>query len=157
MSDSNPFMMRAIELARAGMKRGDGGPFGAVVVRGGEILGEGWNRVLWTKDPTAPGEICAIRDACRRLDSFSLEGCEIHSTGQPCPMCFGAIQWARIGVVYYGFGVEDAALIGFDDSEFFSELVLPPALRRIPSYELCRREALDLIQEYAALPDIRRY
>ena len=109
MENPDPFMKRAIELARWGIARGDGGPFGAVVVRQGEIIGEGWNRVVGTNDPTAHGEITAIRDACARLGTFDLEGCEIHTTGQPCPMCLGAIHWARIGRIYYGFRIEDAA------------------------------------------------
>ncbi len=150
-------MMRAIELARQGMRCGDGGPFGAVVVRDGEIIGEGWNRVLATNDPTAHGEITAIRAACARLGSFSLEGCEIHTTGEPCPMCLGAIHWARLGAIYHGFRVEDAAEVGFDDREFFRQMVLPPEQRMIPSRESCRAEAMELIREYAQLPGRRIY
>ena len=155
--ESNQAMRRAIELARAGMKRGDGGPFGAVVVRNGQVIGEGWNRVIATNDPTAHGEIMAIRDACARLGSFSLEGCEIHTTGQPCPMCLGAILWARIGRIHYGFRIEDAAEIGFDDREFFLQMSLPNSQRRIPSEECCREEAMELIREYTVLPEKRRY
>jgi guanine deaminase len=151
------FMRRAITLAREGMNQGAGGPFGAVVVREGVIVGEGWNRVVGTNDPTAHGEISAIRDACARLGTFSLEGCEIHTTGQPCPMCLGAIHWARISRIYYGFRIEDAAEIGFDDTEFFRQLALPPEERLIPSQELCREEALELAQEYTRLPDKRHY
>lgn len=157
MSDREGFMRRAIELARNGMLQGAGGPFGAVVVRDGKIVGEGWNRVLATNDPTAHGEISAIRDACARLATYSLEGCEIHTTGQPCPMCLGAIQWARIGRIYYGFRIEDAAAIGFDDTEFFRQMRLPAHERLIPSVESCRDEALALAREYAALPDRRCY
>jgi tRNA(Arg) A34 adenosine deaminase TadA len=157
MADPVSFMKHAIELARQGMRRGDGGPFGAVVVRDGEIIGEGWNRVLATNDPTAHAEITAIRAACDRIGNFSLEGCEIHSTGEPCPMCLGAIQWARLGAIYQGFRVEEAAEIGFDDREFYHQLALPSGQRRIPSHELCRAEALELIREYAALPGRRAY
>jgi tRNA(Arg) A34 adenosine deaminase TadA len=157
MRDREIFMKRAIELARNGMLSGDGGPFGTVVVRDGEIIGEGWNRVIRTNDPTAHGEITAIRDACARLGTFSLAGCEIHSTGQPCPMCLGAIQWARISRIFYGFRIEDAAEIGFDDREFFRQMALPPAERAIPSQELCRQEALELAREYARLPEKRHY
>lgn len=153
MDQAKVFMLRAIELARTGMRRGDGGPFGAVVTRDGEILGEGWNRVITTKDPTAHGEIVAIRAACARLGSFSLAGCEIHTTGEPCPMCLGAIHWARLDRIHFGFRVEDAARIGFDDRDFFHEISLPSAERRIPSEESCRDEALALIEEYAGLPD----
>lgn len=157
MLNQSIIMGRAIELARMGMRRGDGGPFGAVVVRDGEIIGEGWNRVLGTNDPTAHGEVMAIRDACGRLGTYSLEGCEIHTTGQPCPMCLGAIQWARLEAVYYGFRVEDAAEIGFDDREFFEQMALPASERRIPSHELGRAEALELIREYRDLPGRRHY
>lgn len=150
-------MRRAIELARQGMNQGAGGPFGAVVVRDGAIVGEGWNRVVGTNDPTAHGEVTAIRDACAKLGTFSLEGCEIHTTGQPCPMCLGAIHWARIGRIYYGFRIEDAAAIGFDDTEFFRQLALPPEERLIPAEELCREEALELAQEYTRLPDRQHY
>jgi tRNA(Arg) A34 adenosine deaminase TadA len=150
-------MMRAIELARQGMRRGDGGPFGAVVVRDGEIIGEGWNQVLSGNDPTAHGEIVAIRAACARLGSFSLEGCEIHTTGEPCPMCLGAIQWARIGAIYQGFGMEDAARIGFDDREFHRQMKLPSDQRAIPTRGICRKEALELLREYAEMPDKMPY
>lgn len=157
MSDLSGYMLRAIELARAGMTRGAGGPFGAVVVRDGEIVGEGWNRVLETNDPTAHGEVTAIRDACAKLGTFSLEGCEIHTTGQPCPMCLGAIHWARVGRIYYGFRIEDAAEIGFDDSEFFRQFVLPPEERLIRASELCREEALALAADYMRMPGRRIY
>ncbi len=150
-------MRRAIELARHGISQGAGGPFGAVVVRNAEIVGEGWNRVVGTNDPTAHGEVTAIRDACAKLGTFSLEGCEIHSTGQPCPMCLGAIHWARIERIFYGFGIDDAAAIGFDDTEFFRQMVLPPEERLIPSQELCREEALELAREYLRLPGRTAY
>lgn len=151
------FMIRAIELAREGIRRGDGGPFGAVVVKDGEIVGEGWNRVLATNDPTAHGEITAIRDACSKIGVFSLAGCEIHTTGQPCPMCLGAIQWARLDRIFYGFRIDDAAAIGFDDREFFRQMRLPPSERTIPSEESCRDAALELAGEYARMPGKRPY
>ncbi len=157
MTDCGKFMRRAIELARHGMRHGAGGPFGAVVVMGEEIIGEGWNQVIGTNDPTAHGEVVAIRDACARLGTFSLEGCEIHTTGEPCPMCLGAIQWARIRKIHYGFRIEDAAVIGFDDTEFFRQMTLPAVERRIPAEELCREEALDLTREYLDFPNLRRY
>jgi len=157
MENGEIFMRRAIELARQGMNAGAGGPFGAVIVRDGEIVGEGWNRVVGTNDPTAHGEVTAIRDACARLGTFSLAGCEIHTTGQPCPMCLGAIHWARIGRIYYGFRIEDAAAIGFDDTEFFRQMNLPAEQRLIPAEELCRVEALELAAEYARLPGKQPY
>lgn len=157
MIDREIFMRRAIELARHGMNQGSGGPFGAVIVREGEIVGEGWNRVISTNDPTAHGEVSAIRDACGKLGTFSLAGCEIHTTGQPCPMCLGAIHWARIERIYYGFQIEDAAAIGFDDTEFFRQMVLPPGERMIPSGQLCREEALELAADYSNLPGRTHY
>lgn len=145
------FMNRAIELARKGMGNGDGGPFGAVIVRNSKIIGEGWNRVLATNDPTAHGEMVAIRDACGRISDFSLEGCEIYTSGQPCPMCLGAIHWARIGAIYYGFDIAAAAGIGFDDSDFFQQFSLPPGKRRIQATQLCREQALLLVDDYSRL------
>lgn len=153
----NDFMGRAIELARAGMGGGEGGPFGAVIVKQGEIIGEGWNRVLATNDPTAHGEVVAIRDACSRMGNFSLEGCEIHTTGQPCPMCLGAIHWARIEKIYYGFDIADAAKIGFDDSEFFHQFSLPSNERTIPEIQSGHEAALLLTEEYMALPGRKIY
>ncbi|WP_411827148.1 nucleoside deaminase [Luteolibacter sp. AS25] len=151
------FMERAVNLARKGMLAGDGGPFGAVLVRDGLVLGEGWNRVLATNDPTAHGEVVAIRDACAREKTFSLEGCEIYTTGQPCPMCLGAIYWAGIRGIYYGFSIEDAADIGFGDEEFFHEFSIPRAERKIPENELGRDLALKLAAEYSAMPDRQLY
>jgi tRNA(Arg) A34 adenosine deaminase TadA len=152
MSDDLRFMRRAIELARIGMKAGAGGPFGAVVVKDGEIIGEGHNRVLATNDPTAHGEVVAIREACARLGTFSLAGCEIHTTGEPCPMCLGAIHWARIGRIYYGFSISDAAAIGFDDREFYRQFTLPPEERDVAIAESSAEEARLLLAEYLALP-----
>jgi tRNA(Arg) A34 adenosine deaminase TadA len=152
MSDDLRFMRRAIELARTGMKAGAGGPFGAVVVKDGEIIGEGHNRVIATNDPTAHGEVVAIREACARLGTFSLAGCEIHTTGEPCPMCLGAIHWARIGRIYYGFSISDAAAIGFDDREFYRQFTLPPEEREVALAESSAEEAKLLLAEYLALP-----
>lgn len=146
-------MRRAIELARNGMLAGDGGPFGAVVVRNGEIVGEGWNRVLRDSDPTAHGEVVAIRDACSRIGNHSLEGCEIHTTGEPCPMCFGAIHWARIGAIHYGFSIDDAASVGFDDRAFYRELAMPADRRSIPARQSGDGGALDLLREYREMPE----
>jgi tRNA(Arg) A34 adenosine deaminase TadA len=157
MTEPTQFMLRAIELARRGMRAGDGGPFGAVVVRDGRIVGEGWNRVLADNDPTAHGEISAIRDACRRLGTPSLEGCEIHTTGEPCPMCLGAIHWARIGRIYYGFRIEDAARGGFDDLRLYESFRRPAAGSAIPASQLLDMEAAALIDEFLSLPDRARY
>lgn len=145
-------MDRAIELARSGMNAGDGGPFGAVIVKNSEIIGEGWNQVLRTNDPTAHGEVMAIRDATGKLSHFALEGCDIYTTGQPCPMCLGAIYWARITSIFYGFGLGEAASIGFDDNEIFSQFSLPAEKRSIQQTQLSRDRALALIEEYANSP-----
>ncbi|MGB6223595.1 nucleoside deaminase [Haloferula sp.] len=157
MSSDPQFMRHAIELARRGMLAGHGGPFGAVVVRDGEIIGEGWNQVLRNNDPTAHGEVTAIRDACSKIGNFSLDGCEIHTTGEPCPMCLGAIHWARIGRIYYGFSIEDAATIGFDDVNFYDELALPPEKRSIPSLQAHADEARSLLGEYQSIPERKPY
>jgi tRNA(Arg) A34 adenosine deaminase TadA len=157
MSTREEFMQRAIELARKGMLAGDGGPFGAVIVRDGEIIGEGWNRVRADNDPTAHGEVSAIRDACRRAGNPHLEGCEIHTTGEPCPMCLGAIHWARIGRIYYGFRIEDAERGGFDDLAFYESFARPAGDSPIPASQLLGEEAAALIDEFLALPDRARY
>ena len=142
------FMLRAIELAKNGIQEGDGGPFGAVVVKDGLIIGEGWNQVLSRPDPTAHGEVMAIRDASRRMGTHNLEGCHIYTTGEPCPMCLGAIYWARIERIYYGFGIEDAASAGFDDVRFHEELLKTPDKRSVPSLQICRSAALKLLEAY---------
>ncbi len=151
------FMRRAIDLGRQGMEVGDGGPFGAVIVRGDEIVGEGWNRVVATSDPIAHGEVVAIRDACRRLGTFALNGCELYTSGEPCPMCLGAIYWARLERVFYGFRVEDAARIGFDDRFIYDELAKPLHARAIPEAQVLGDEALHVLEAYAAIPGRVRY
>lgn len=151
------FMRRAIDLGRQGMHAGDGGPFGAVIVRDGVIIGEGWNRVVAKSDPTAHGEIVAIRDACRRAHTFALKGCDLYTTGQPCPMCLAAIYWARIDRVFYGFTVQEAATIGFDDRLIYDELAKPPEARAVPQAQILVAEARDLLQLYAADPTRVRY
>ncbi len=150
-------MRRAIDLGRRGMHAGDGGPFGAVIVRDGRIVGEGWNRVVGTSDPTAHGEIVAIRDACRREHGFALKGCDLYTTGQPCPMCLAAIYWARIDRVFYGFTVQDAAAIGFDDRLIYDELAKPSAGRAVSQAQVLAGEAAKLLAEYAADPKRVRY
>jgi guanine deaminase len=157
MDTDKLFMQQAIELARKGMAAGDGGPFGAVVVRDGQVVGEGWNRVIADGDPTAHGEITAIRDAARRLGTYCLAGCELYTTGQPCPMCLGAVYWARIDRVYYGFSITDAATIGFDDGDFYREFGLPPDKRKVPCIALPSDEIQALMTEFANMPDRARY
>src|ERR1700728_4672046 len=122
----NPFMARAIQLSIENVRTGRGGPFGAVVVKDGKIIAEAANNVTGTNDPTAHAEILAIREACRNLGAFELTGCEIYTSCEPCPMCLGAIYWARPARVYYGNTATDAAAIGFDDSFIYVELQIPP-------------------------------
>lgn len=146
------YMRHAIELGRKGSSAGDGGPFGAIVVKNDQIIGEGWNQVIASNDPTAHGEMLAIRNACKRLKNFSLQGSELYTSGQPCPMCLAAIYWARIDKVYYGFSVEDAARIGFDDRFIYEQFSLPTNMRRIPAIQLLGKEALRQLTLYAADP-----
>ena len=126
------FMKEAIRIAVENVKNGTGGPFGAVVVKGGEVIASSGNTVVPDNDPTAHAEVNAIRKACRNLDSFQLEGCEIYSSCEPCPMCLGAIYWARPKAVYYACTKEDAAEGGFDDSFIYKEIMLDGSRRFIP-------------------------
>ncbi|WP_292269030.1 nucleoside deaminase [Butyricimonas sp.] len=132
MSYDKRFMKEAIRIAVENVKNGTGGPFGAVVVKGGEIIASSGNTVVPDNDPTAHAEVNAIRKACRNLDSFQLEGCEIYSSCEPCPMCLGAIYWARPKAVYYACTKEDAAEGGFDDSFIYKEIMLDGSRRFIP-------------------------
>jgi tRNA(Arg) A34 adenosine deaminase TadA len=134
-TDDAGFMRQAIALAYKGMEGGHGGPFGAVIVRDGRVIGEGHNRVLSACDPTAHAEVTAIRDASAKEKSFDLSGSVIYVNGLPCPMCMSAIFWARIGKVYYGCLPEDAAAIGFDDQAFYEELAKPPTERKTPAVQ----------------------
>ncbi|MBQ8271065.1 MAG: nucleoside deaminase [Bacteroidaceae bacterium] len=135
------FMRRAIELAVENVKNG-GGPFGAVVVRNGEIVATGVNRVTANNDPTAHAEVSAIRAACTRLGTFDLSGCVIYTSCEPCPMCLGAIYWAHLDKIYYGANQHDAAAINFDDSFIYRELELKPADRKKAMLNLLHDEAL---------------
>jgi len=146
------FMRYAIELGRKGMEAGDGGPFGAIIVKDGNIIGEGWNHVLSSKDPTAHGEIVAIRDASKRIQSYDLSGCELYTSGEPCPMCLSAIYWARLDRVFYGFSIQAAAASLFDDQLIFEELSKAPVQRRIPEIQILEAEALKTLEDYTANP-----
>lgn len=150
---SNPFMARAIQLSIDSVHSGRGGPFGAVVVRGGKIVAEGVNQVTLTQDPTAHAEIIAIRQACAKLGAFELKDCEIYTSCEPCPMCIGAIYWARLSRVYFANTAEDAANIGFDDSLIYGELSRPSSQRRIPIIQMMREEALAGFRAWADKPD----
>ena len=150
-------MQRAIELSRIHMEAGEGGPFGAVVVKGGQIVGEGWNRVTSTCDPTAHAEVVAIRDACARLQTFTLNGCEIYTSCEPCPMCLASIYWARLDRIWFANTRTDAAQIQFDDDWLYREVALPLEQRRLPIAELMRDEALAVFRAWDAKPDKIRY
>jgi tRNA(Arg) A34 adenosine deaminase TadA len=139
--EKEKFMHRAIELSIQGSSTGKGGPFGAVVVRNGVIVGEGYNQVTSTNDPTAHAEVMAIRDACKNLDTFQLSDCELYTSCEPCPMCLGAIYWARPAKVYYANTREDAAAAGFDDAFIYEEIPLPIADRKVAMIPLGREEA----------------
>ena len=143
------FMRRAILLSRENVKRG-GGPFGAVIVKAGEIVGEGFNRVTATNDPTAHAEVVAIRDACQRLGAFSLAGCEIYTSCEPCPMCLSAIYWARLDRIWFANTKVDAAAIEFDDHFIYDELAKPAAHRAIPMKPMLRDEALAAFRDWQA-------
>lgn len=134
-------MEEAIRLSQQGMERNEGGPFGCVIVKDGRIIGRGFNRVTATLDPTAHAEVVAIRDACRTLNHFQLDGCTLYSSCEPCPMCLGAIYWARPAQVYYACSREDAAKAGFDDEFIYKELNQSLAQRRIPMVQLLRDQA----------------
>lgn len=144
------FMRRAIELSRTGMEAGDGGPFGAVIVQHRKIVGEGWNRVIVTNDPTAHGEIVAIRGATQSLGSFNLNGCDLYTSAHPCPMCLGAIYWARIDRIYYANSGQDAADIGFDDEFINQQLMRLPQERLVPEVQLLAKEARRVFDDYLA-------
>ncbi len=152
-SASQTFMRRAIELSRIHMEAGEGGPFGAVIVRGGEILGEGWNQVTSSHDPTAHAEVVAIRRACAALGTFQLRGCEIYTSCEPCPMCLAAIYWARLDRVWFANGREDAAAIQFDDDWLYREVALPLEVRALPTRQILRDEALKVFQAWETKPD----
>jgi guanine deaminase len=151
------FLERAIELAGLGMRQGHGGPFGALIVRGEEVLAEGYNQVTGSLDPTAHAEVNAIRAACQVVGDFSLAGCEIYSSCEPCPMCLSAIYWARLDQLYFAATRTDAADIGFDDAFLYTEIALAPEQRRLPSVNALREEARQVMLPWTRMPPDRRY
>ena len=158
MTEYNPeFMKRAIELSRQGMQAGDGGPFGAVIVRGGEIIAEGNNQVLADNDPTAHAEVTVIRKACKKLHDFQLEDCDIYTSCEPCPMCLGAIYWARPKAVYYANTKRDAAEIDFDDSFIYDEIAQPMDKRHIAFVHYPSDEAREVFDEWQQKLDRTEY
>lgn len=150
-------MLGAIQLARDGMVRNEGGPFGALVIKDGQIIGRGNNQVTSSNDPTAHAEIVAIRDACRHLKSFQLEGCVLFTSCEPCPMCLGAIYWARPSHVFYACTRDDASHAGFDDSFIYEEIQLPLSSRKIPMTQLLREEAIRVFEEWKQKGDRVEY
>ncbi|MEX1132958.1 MAG: nucleoside deaminase [Flavobacteriales bacterium] len=152
------YLREAIALARAGMDRGDGGPFGCVIVKDGQVVGRGNNRVTSTNDPTAHAEVVAIREACKSLGDFQLSGCTLYTSCEPCPMCLGAIYWARPDRIVFAASREDAADAGFDDQLIYDELPLPAEKRRIPTEALVLRdEARDVFTAWKNKEDKLRY
>lgn len=151
------FMRRAIELAQSGIDSNSGGPFGSVVAKDGEIIAEGCNRVTSENDPTSHAEIVAIREACRKLGSFQLEGCTIYTSCEPCPMCLGAIYWARPERVYFAGTRDDAAEAGFDDDFIYEEISKDIGERRLPIINLLREEAQALFENWKNKPDKTEY
>ena len=149
----NPFMARAIQLSIENVHSGRGGHFGAVIVRNGELIAEGANQVTSTKDPTAHAEVLAIRAACAKLGVFDLQGCEIYTSCEPCPMCLGAIYWARLARIYFANAAADASSIGFDDSLIYREIPLPVAQRAIPTSQMMREEALAAFRAWQEKPN----
>jgi guanine deaminase len=147
------FMREAIRLSLVQMRAGNGGPFGAVVVRRGRIVGRGYNLVTSTNDPTAHAEVVAIREACRKLKTFKLDDCELYTSCEPCPMCLSAIYWARVKRVFFGNTRQDAACIQFDDEFLYREVALPISKRSLPMKQLLHREALQAFREWEAKPD----
>jgi tRNA(Arg) A34 adenosine deaminase TadA len=147
------FMREAIRLSIEMMRQGKGGPFGAVVVKGGKIVGRGWNQVTSSNDPTAHAEIVAIREACKRLKTFELDGCELYTSCEPCPMCLSAMYWSRLSSVFYGNTRKDAAKIAFDDDFIYREVGLPIRKRKLVMKQLLRKEALAAFAEWEKKTD----
>lgn len=149
----NPFMARAIQLSLDNVFSGQGGPFGAVIVKDGNIIAEGVNRVTVTNDPTAHAEVVAIRGACAQLKSFALKDCEIYTSCEPCPMCLGAIYWAQLSRIHFGNLAADAAKVGFDDSFIYREFAQPLPQRKIPMLQMMREQALAAFHAWQEKPN----
>ena len=152
----NEFMKRAIELSLESVNKG-GGPFGCVIVKDEKIISEGSNKVTSSNDPTAHGEIVAIREACKKINNFSLSGCELYSTCEPCPMCLSAIYWARIDKIYYANTRKDAQKIDFDDSLIYAEFKKNIGDRKIPMTQIMRDEALKAFELWDKKTDKVKY
>lgn len=150
------FMREAVKIASENVNNG-GGPFGAVIVKDGKIVGRGVNRVTASNDPTAHAEVSAIRDACKNLNTFDLKGCKIYTSCEPCPMCLGAIYWARLGHIYYGNTQKDAQDIDFDDSFIYRQIEKPMGQREIPEEQLLHEESIKTFELWANKTDKTPY
>lgn len=156
-SADSRFLSRAVELSAKAIDGGTGGPFGAVVVRGGKIVGEGRNRVTCSNDPTAHAEVDAIRSACNHLETFTLSDCTLYSSCEPCPMCLGAIYWARLERLVYANTRDDAAAIDFDDAAIYGQIALPLAEQNLACTHLPSAAALNVFQQWAESEDKVEY
>jgi len=157
MSMENPFMARAIRLSIENVQSADGGPFGAVIVKDGKIIAEASNQVTTGNDPTAHAEVLAIREACKKLNTFELPGCEMYTSCEPCPMCLGAIYWARLDRVYFGNTAADAEEVGFSDAFIYEEIARPHAQRNVPMIQMMREQALAGFRAWAEKPNKTPY
>jgi len=156
-ADREAFMRRAIDLSQEKMDANCGGPFGAVIVKGGKIIAEGWNQVTSSNDPTAHAEMVAIREACKAVGDFNLTGCEVYTSCEPCPMCLAALYWARVDRIYFGNTREDAARIGFDDDFIYSEFKVTEDKRSLPSKMFLRDEAKIVFENWTKKSDKTPY
>jgi tRNA(Arg) A34 adenosine deaminase TadA len=147
------FMRVAIELAAEHMRAKEGGPFGALITRGSEIVARGWNKVTSSNDPTAHAEMTAIRAAAAALGSFQLRGCVLYTSCEPCPMCLGAAYWARVDRLVFAANRHDAAEAGLDDEHIYSELARPPFSRKLPTQQALREKAVEVLAEWRRMPD----
>ncbi len=157
MEEHKKFMQEAIRLSREGMQSDQGGPFGCVIVKDGEIIGRGNNKVSSTNDPTAHAEVVAIRDACKNIGHFQLDDCIVYTSCEPCPMCLGAIYWARPKKIFFACSRNDAADIDFDDDFIYKEIEMPVGNRSIPSEQISQKEAVEVFKEWKAKTDRIEY
>ncbi len=157
MSYQHTFLQEAIRLSQEKMEAGEGGPFGAVVVKEGAVIGRGWNRVTSSNDPTAHAEVEAIRNACSRLGTFSLEGCEIYASCEPCPMCLAAIYWARLDALYFAASKNDAAEAGFDDAFLHNEILKPFMEQKLRVEQHMQHNAQEVLKRWIHKSDKQPY
>jgi len=151
------FLEQAVELAKQGVKDGAGGPFGCIIVRDGKVVGRGWNQVTSSNDPTAHAEVVAIRDACQNLGNYQLTDCDVYTSCEPCPMCLGALYWARPRRVVYASTRDEAAEAGFDDAFIYLEINIPPGERKIPFHHTALDEAVAVFRSWKEKGDKKLY